>query len=697
MNRIASATLGLVFLSSFLHAQVPQLINYQGRVLVGTTNFDGTGSFKFALVDNGVPPGGQATAVANRSGSFVTSVTVTHGGAGYSSAPAVSFSGGGGSGAAATASVSGGAVTAINVTNAGSGYTSDPAVVIAPPNTPTYTSYWSNDGTSVAGSQPTGSVSLPVAKGLYSVLLGNPALPNMTSIPANVFNNGDVRLRVWFNDGTHGFELLTPDQQIAAVGYAMMAADVSDGAITGAKIAAGTITSGNIANGAVSAAQIATGAVGANQLATGAVGANQLAIGAVGANQLAAGSAVANLAASGQSGVPSGGVLFSITDNNPAFVNAGYVKIGVTTLPEGSQAPASATIGARLSHTAVWTGSEMIVWGGVGGTGSTYLNDGGRFNPTTNTWTPISSTLPNTPTTRASHTAVWTGTEMIIWGGSGSALRGDGGRYNPVNNSWTALPSSLPNSPSARVSQTAVWTGTEMIVWGGQNSSATLNDGARYNPTTDSWTSIPNTLPNTPTDRRYHTAMWTGTEMIVFGGANFAGTGDRAPGRYNPSGNSWSSSPALSSTRRTLHTAVWTGTEMIVWGGSYQGTYLDTGSRYNPATNFWTDFSLPVNQPSKRAYHTAVWTGREMILWGGFDGSSGTYFNDGASFNPTTNVATYLPNTLPGTPAPRYLHTAVWTGGQMLIWGGYSGAGPLIFIDTWSYSPSKILTLYQRP
>jgi len=32
-------------------AQVPQIINYQGRVAVGATNFNGTGAFKFALVD----------------------------------------------------------------------------------------------------------------------------------------------------------------------------------------------------------------------------------------------------------------------------------------------------------------------------------------------------------------------------------------------------------------------------------------------------------------------------------------------------------------------------------------------------------------------------------------------------------------------------------------------------------------------
>jgi len=156
LYRFLSVTAVLVFVCVFgsaAHAQVPQLINYQGRVAVSGTNFSGTGQFKFALVSGSTP----------------------------------------------------------NVT------------------------FWSNDGTSTAGSVPTNGVSLSVTKGLYSVLLGDVALTNMSAVPASVFTNSDVRLRVWFNDGPHGWQLLTPDQRIAAVGYAMMAGSVSDGAITAAK------------------------------------------------------------------------------------------------------------------------------------------------------------------------------------------------------------------------------------------------------------------------------------------------------------------------------------------------------------------------------------------------------------------------------------------------------------------------------
>ena len=39
----------------------------------------------------------------------------------------------------------------------------------------------------------------------------------------------------------------------------------------------------------------------------------------------------------------------------------------------------------------MWTGSEMIVWGGESD-GISYLNTGGRYNPSTDSWTATSTT-----------------------------------------------------------------------------------------------------------------------------------------------------------------------------------------------------------------------------------------------------------------------------------------------------------------
>ena len=56
-----------------------------------------------------------------------------------------------------------------------------------------------------------------------------------------------------------------------------------------------------------------------------------------------------------------------------------------------------------------------------------------------------------------------------------------------------------------------------MIVWGGGNNGGYLNSGGRYNPSTDSW--IATSITDAPAARNFHTAVWTGTEMIVWGGA----------------------------------------------------------------------------------------------------------------------------------------------------------------------------------
>ena len=85
------------------------------------------------------------------------------------------------------------------------------------------TSYWSNDGSSTAGSEPTAAVALPVAKGLYAVLLGDTTLANMTALPVAVFDNDEVYLRVWFNDGVNGSELISPDHRLVAAPYALRA------------------------------------------------------------------------------------------------------------------------------------------------------------------------------------------------------------------------------------------------------------------------------------------------------------------------------------------------------------------------------------------------------------------------------------------------------------------------------------------
>lgn len=247
---------GLASLAFLLHLNLlistafaqTTMFTYQGRVTANGAGFTGTGLFEFALVTSS-NANQTATATANPpSGGFITGYTVTAPGNGYVSAPAVTVSGGGGSGAAAHANISGGAVISLSVDSPGSNYTSGPMVTIAPPPPNIlYTTYWSNDGSSVNGSQPGLAVSVPVTNGLFTVVLGDTTQPNMAFMPASLFAQPGLQLLIWFNDGTHGFAQMLPAQNLTPTPYAVQALDANN-ALT-------ALTANNV-SGSVSAAQL---------------------------------------------------------------------------------------------------------------------------------------------------------------------------------------------------------------------------------------------------------------------------------------------------------------------------------------------------------------------------------------------------------------------------------------------------------
>ncbi len=323
---------------------------------------------------------------------------------------------------------------------------------------------------------------------------------------------------------------------------------------------------------------------------------------------------------------------------------------------------------ARVGHSAIWTGSLMVVWGGstdyfATGPG-THFNTGGRYDPTTDTWTPTSMT--NVPSVRRYHTATWTGSLMVVWGGdywdyppSRHVSLRTGGRYDPVGDTWS--PVSTTNPPPARTRHSAVWTGSLVLLWGGQEDSQYFfGSGGRYDPVADTWTLISTT--NAPERRRYHTAVWTGSLLLVWGGEGIYGEELDTGGRYDPSTDTWTpmtTGAGGAPSGRTRHTAVWTGSLMIVWGGTNpSSTFLNTGGRYDPATDAWSPTSM--TNPIGLYGHTAVWTGNVMIVWGG---ACGDY---GGRYDPLTD--TWAPTSRINAPSPSCGgHTAVWTGSEMLV------------------------------
>ncbi len=328
---------------------------------------------------------------------------------------------------------------------------------------------------------------------------------------------------------------------------------------------------------------------------------------------------------------------------------------------------------AKNFASAVWTGSEMIIWGGYDGT---YLNSGGRYDPATDTWQTIST--DGAPSARAGHMAVWTGAEMVVWGGfDGTSYLNTGGRYDPATDTWHSL--TTVNAPGGRSGFTSVWTGAEMLVWGGFDGTYYLNTGGRYDPATDTWQE--SSTSEAPANRSNHTAVWSGTEMIVWGGCGDSDTGVGAwGGRYNPATDTWTATATPTTIgQRYGHTAVWTGNEMIIWGGyEYSGSCrkpiaggsANTGSSYDPSTDSWQSISTVV-APSKRYYHVAVWTNTEMIIWGGAD--VGMPLSSGGEYSMAND--TWSPSASTDIMNGGYSQTAVWTGTEMIVWGGGNNCG----------------------
>jgi N-acetylneuraminic acid mutarotase len=404
-------------------------------------------------------------------------------------------------------------------------------------------------------------------------------------------------------------------------------------------------------------------------------------------------------------------IVWGGTNGTKSFNNGLRYKLATN---KWQPVPTTGAPSPRALHAAVWSGTEMIVWGGVNGT--TPTNTGGRFNPTTNTWqatstvnapaprsgkpasvwtgslmivwggssktggrydpasdswTPTNAVL--TPTGRSLHHAVWTGAEMVVWGGDDALIVGGtntGGRYNLALDAWT--PTSTVSAPSGRHLHTALWTGSEMIIWGGLSGNIPFKDGGRYNPTTNVWTKTNTT--GAPAARGSHTAVWTGTEMIIFGGSGNTAPWLNTGGRYNPSTNSWTATSTTGApSPRNLHAAVWSGNEMIIWGGATATFDTNTGGRYNPANNTWTAIST-TNAPSARNWTSYVWTGSKMLIWAGqtYDGTY-IYHNDGGQYDPSTN--SWTKTSLVGAPSPRGWFGYVWTGTDLIVWSGCGANG----------------------
>jgi hypothetical protein len=281
---------------------------------------------------------------------------------------------------------------------------------------------------------------------------------------------------------------------------------------------------------------------------------------------------------------------------------------------------------ARWNHSVLWTGNRFVVWGGVAN--GTTVATGGIYNPETDAW--ITTSSVGAPAARAKHTAVWDdkAKRMIIWGGvdGGGKPLGDGFSFDPEKNQWTALPAT--GAPTARSGHTAVWTGMEMIIWGGSEGQ---RSGAIYNPETSTWR--PMGTDNAPLARVGHGAVWAGTRMAVWGGSvggleQINGTG----AFYDPVSDSWEeivvgNAPSggygelADDSEAKAVQLLWTGKKLLAFPLNNQsGDFWIDAGLYDPARSSWERIGT-AGAPKVRPYMVA-WLGSTLFV----AGSSGTRF-----------------------------------------------------------------------
>jgi len=355
------------------------------------------------------------------------------------------------------------------------------------------------------------------------------------------------------------------------------------------------------------------------------------------------------------------------------------VQMWVDLAPDSAMVMPDSPLLGRIAPAAVWTGEEMIIWGGselATPSGEIPLADGAAFTPATGTW----RTIAVAPVEgRAYAGAVWTGNEMIVWGGSRDGQTvGDGAAYDPATDTWRILPAAPVDSA---MKPTALWTGEEAIFVGGMRTvspggAQSISDAAAYDPATNQWRALPN-LPGSSLPP-YPQAVWTGSSIVSTVAAG-DGAGPSAAERvhYNPGADRWDvivddtdastlvATPTADDAGRVvalpgqvgapieildgdgnlMSTAegrpqdlggtgnyalpLWTGTEILFWAGS------DQGWAFEPDTGRWRTF--PAGNVANRVDGTAVWADGVMIAWGGFisnrDGTS-TAGSDGIIYRP---------------------------------------------------------------
>ncbi len=329
----------------------------------------------------------------------------------------------------------------------------------------------------------------------------------------------------------------------------------------------------------------------------------------------------------------------------------------------------------RVQPAFAWLDDALFVWGGSDGQGD--LATGALYDPKADAWVAIAA--QGAPSPRCLAAAVFTGTSVLLWGGgpgaapSGPAM-GDGARFVRATGAWSPL--AAAGAPAARRDPIAVWTGSSMLIYGGVDAGSPVPGGARYDEAKDAWHPMnPAGAPSPRLD-----AAWTfGADTIFLIGGSVAGTPTAEGFAYDTNKDKWRAIAASGApSARTSAFAVFTGAELVVFGGlDALGSPLADGARYDPTIDAWTPLAAsgpPMKRaaPRRRTGWVDVTAGGPLFA-GGWDGA--TALTDQWLLASDLSSWSVAPSFASG--GAHEWGVGVWTGHELLLWGGL-GAGAIV-------------------
>jgi N-acetylneuraminic acid mutarotase len=341
-----------------------------------------------------------------------------------------------------------------------------------------------------------------------------------------------------------------------------------------------------------------------------------------------------------------------------------------STLPPAPIAPRSGAV-------VVWTGSELFVWGGTAtsGAGTRLYSDGAAYDPSSRTWSVLAAS-PLSPRSGAS--AIWTGSEVLVFGGEvkgtspGSTRPSESSAsYDPSTNTWQSLPSA-PFAPTI-----AVWTGKVAIVLGARLGATSASQAADYVPTTSTWQHIVAPVPPKGHQLNWHLAAAAGDELLAFsdwsetkavGNSTYEMSGGADLFAYSFATSRWKLLPSSPNAVPGPSQAIWTGRYLVVRGDPIncgdcsQPSEAQATALYDPSADSWSRIS---GDPLALAEPDSVWTGESLFSLD-TDATSNQFRPGAASvYDPADRQWSRLgdaPFGCDNDPAP------IWTGSDIVVY-----------------------------